>query len=219
MQSLCASGLFCVRAPFSFRGRAGGGEADETAEDFRQIGGKAVVEEEVAEKPAPPTAAAPAAAAPVSAAKPAAPRGNLALPGFKRLNAFDLINQCGGIALNRMLLSQSERQVVKVRQFTSSMPPLDVLRGIDAALQQMGCDTRLQTDQFKGKGALLSSSGMIGIIVQSYAVSETVHLVEIRRGKGDILEYYKLFNDLVQNKISHLINLPPDMAHGGASEL
>jgi len=65
----------------------------------------------------------------------AATGGNLALTGLKRLNAFDLINQCGGIALNRMLLTASERQVVKVRQFTSSLPPVQVLQGIDAALQ------------------------------------------------------------------------------------
>jgi polyhydroxyalkanoate synthesis regulator phasin len=136
--------------------------------------------------------------------------GNHSAPGLKRLNAFDLINQCGGIALNRMLLTQSERQVVKVRQFTSSLPPLEVLQGIDAALQAMGCDTRLQADQFKVKGALLSSSGMIGVIIQSYSISDSVHLVEIRRGKGDILEYYKLFNDLVQNKISHLIHISPN---------
>lgn len=136
--------------------------------------------------------------------------GNHSAPGLKRLNAFDLINQCGGIALNRMLLTQSERQVVKVRQFTSSLPPLEVLQGIDAALQGMGCDTRLQADQFKVKGALLSSSGMIGVIIQSYSISDSVHLVEIRRGKGDILEYYKLFNELVQNQISHLINVAPN---------
>jgi len=61
--------------------------------------------------------------------------GNLALTGLKRLNAFDLINQCGGIALNRMLLTAPERQIVKVRQFTSSLPPVQVLQGIDAALQ------------------------------------------------------------------------------------
>lgn len=136
--------------------------------------------------------------------------------GPKKLNAFDLINQCGGIALNRLLLTQSERNVVKVRQFTSALPPLEVLTGIDQALQEMGCDTRVQPEQFKAKGALLTSSGMIGIIIQSYALSDTVHLVEIRRGKGDILEYYKLFNDLVRNRIGHLINVPASLR--GASE-
>jgi hypothetical protein len=149
--------------------------------------------------------------APGGAAMPVA-----ATAGMKRLSAFDLINQCGGIALNRMLLAQSERQVVKMRQFTSSLPPLEVLRGIDQALQGMGCDTRLQEDQFKAKGALLSSSGMIGIIIQSYALSDSVHLVEIRRGKGDILEYYKLFNDLVHTQIAHLINIPASLKPGSA---
>ena len=81
-----------------------------------------------------------------------------------------------------------------------------------AVYQAMGCDTRLQLDAFKGKGALLSSSGMIGIIVQAYAVSDSVHLVEIRRGKGDILEYYKLFNELVKNRVNHLINVPSSLA-------
>ena len=41
--------------------------------------------------------------------------------------------------------------------------------------------------------------------------SDTMHLVEIRRGKGDILEYYKLFNELVTKQIAHLIRLPPSL--------
>ena len=41
-----------------------------------------------------------------------------------------------------MLLTQSERQVKKVSQFTSNLAPTEVLQGIDAALQEMGCDTR-----------------------------------------------------------------------------
>jgi hypothetical protein len=35
----------------------------------------------------------------------------------------------------------------------------------------MGCDTRIQEEAYKAKGALLSSSGMIGIIIQSFAIS------------------------------------------------
>mmetsp|Transcript_69843 Transcript_69843/g.195280 ORF Transcript_69843/g.195280 Transcript_69843/m.195280 type:complete len:436 (-) Transcript_69843:66-1373(-) len=92
----------------------------------------------------------------------------------KRLNAFDLINQCGGVALNRMLLTQV-------------------------------------------KGALLTSSGMIGIIIQSYALSEDVHLVEIRRGKGDILEYFKLYNELVSNRLQGLVNIPASVAEAAAA--
>lgn len=137
----------------------------------------------------------------------------------RRLNAFDLINQCGGIALNRMLLTPAERQTVKkVYQFTSSLPPLEVLHGINEALQSMGCDTRINEEAFKVKGALLSSSGMIGIIIQSYALSDSVHIVEIRRGKGDILEYYKLYNELVTTKIHTIINLPPNFNANGAAE-
>ena len=115
----------------------------------------------------------------------------------------------------------------------------------------MGCDTRINPEAFKVKGALLSSSGMIGIIIQSYALSGTyllrsacdlqtllhlkflprrrlpalsmmdtdsVHIVEIRRGKGDILEYYKLYNELVTTKINTIINLPPNFNASGAAE-
>jgi hypothetical protein len=49
--------------------------------------------------------------------------------------------------------------------------------------------------------------------------SDSVHLVEIRRGKGDILEYYKLFNELVTNRINHLINIPAGLELGGPPEV
>ena len=50
---------------------------------------------------------APGAEAKAAEAKAAATAAELP----RRLNAFDLINQCGGIALNRMLLTPAERQV------------------------------------------------------------------------------------------------------------
>ena len=44
-----------------------------------------------------------------------------------------------------------------------------------------------------------------------------MHLVEIRRGKGDILEYFKLYNDLVANRLGSLVNVPPAVAAAAAA--
>lgn len=135
--------------------------------------------------------------------------------GPKRINAFDLINMCGGMALNRMFQSTAERQVKRVFQFTSNLPAPEILDGIRVALEEMGCEIRIFESTFKIKASLITPKGMIGVIVQIYVMADSLHLVEVRRGKGDILEYYNFYNTLVTEKIGHLINQVDGADNGG----
>jgi len=51
----------------------------------------------------------------------------------------------------------------------------------------------------------MTPKGMIGVVLQVYTLERGLQMVEVRRGKGDIMEYSNFYNDLVKNKIAHLI--------------
>mmetsp|Transcript_29310 Transcript_29310/g.38540 ORF Transcript_29310/g.38540 Transcript_29310/m.38540 type:complete len:412 (+) Transcript_29310:198-1433(+) len=131
--------------------------------------------------------------------------------GIKTLNAFELINQCGGMALSRMFQTGRERQIKRVYQFTSGLSVEDLIENISRALQEMGCDFKIFQKNNKIKAQSMTSSGMIGIVIQLYMMTPALHMVEIRRGKGDILEFYRVYCNLVDNKIRSLLNIPENM--------
>ena len=86
-----------------------------------------------------------------------------------------------------------------------------LLEGVTNALQDMGAnELNCQTSLLKLKATLLRAKGMIGISIQIYILlpSAPLSLIEIRRGKGDILEFHQAFTDL-QKKISHLVDITP----------
>ena len=55
----------------------------------------------------------------------------------------------------------------------------------------------------------------VGVIVQLYIMADTLHFVEIRRGKGDIFEFHALYTTLLE-KLSDL-KASPDAAAAAAA--
>ncbi len=73
----------------------------------------------------------------------------------------------------------------------------------------MGFDTvSVQSDSLKAKATMLTAKGMIGISVQIYLIlsnGRNTSLLEVRRGKGDIMEFHTAFSDL-NRRIAPLVN-------------
>ena len=46
---------------------------------------------------------------------------------------------------------------------------------------------------FKVKGRVMTGRGEVGVVGVVYRMSEAMHLVEVHRGRGDILEYNALY--------------------------
>jgi serine/threonine protein kinase len=186
------------------------------------------------------------------------------------LNAFDLINQCGGFALDKFFapefdVGSSERgtlvkrlsskkmsindaamappksdgddmnasdkrllsRVASVRiggasdrrtggfHFSSNVVPAKTLMcDIYTALKQMNFEFVESIDVAATTGKLRASlmtpaRGSLGLTIFVYTLCSSLSLVEINRGKGDLLEWNNVvLGDLVNNKIAHLINRP-----------
>jgi len=123
-----------------------------------------------------------------------------------RLNAFEIISQSGGLGLDKIFITPQEREVKRAHQFTSNYPPRDIIDRMATIFQEMECELRVFASSLKIKAALMTPKGMIGVVVQIYVISDSLSIFEIRRGKGDILEYHKFYKELVDNRLGDLIN-------------
>ncbi len=65
----------------------------------------------------------------------------------------------------------------------------------------------------------LSAKGMVGMYVQAFTLTPALTLLEIRKGKGDILEWNNAYQELVERRIGGLINRPAVAAGGDAKSV
>ena len=89
-------------------------------------------------------------------------------------------------------------------------PAADIMARATEALSSMGCELSVEEAQLKIKAISQTPKGAVGVIVQLYIMADTLHFVEIRRGKGDIFEFHTLYTTLLE-KLSDL-KASPDAA-------
>ncbi len=154
-----------------------------------------------------------------------------------KLNAFELVSQCGGLMLDRMfspeiyysvpesdtsaaaaagvggaIIFGSKTTNQKCYHFTSSngMTVILLAEAIRVALESMCFDVDTSSSLAIGllRASLLTAKGRVGFLIHVFVVSPTTNLVEIKKGKGDLLEWNNAFSELVNNRIGHLLNKP-----------
>jgi hypothetical protein len=126
--------------------------------------------------------------------------------GLKVMNAFDLINMCGGVALNRMFQSNDEKRVKRATQFTSTIPAASIMTRLTGHLESVHCEINVENSS-KVKAVLQTPKGAVGVVIQIFILADSLHLVEVRRGKGDIFEYHKFYTQL-NEQMKDLIAAP-----------
>ena len=186
----------------------------------------------------------------------------------KILNAFDLINQCGGFALDKLFapqvdiqanemghlvkkvsatslstaskpsvpsiaeskLSEDEHRLFARQQsmrlggassrrtgsfhFSSKIVPAEnLMRGVFATMKAMGfvMDDSSEACEASGKckGVIRTATkGTLGVTIHVYTICSSLTLLEIRRGNGNLLEWNTIYDELINKRLSHLINRP-----------
>lgn len=116
--------------------------------------------------------------------------------------------------LGGALLFGSQTVKSKIFHFSSSLPASDLAGHVYDALLAMGFDFEVPKEVIMRSGSikatLLSAKGMLGMFVQVFTLSPSLTLLEIKKGKGDILEWNNAFNDLVEKRIVGHINKPAE---------
>lgn len=155
-----------------------------------------------------------------------------------KLNAFDLVSQSGGFMLDRMFspeifysvpgMERSESDAKKVGgailfggstaktktfHFTATdISPQDLTAVAVQALQDMGFTFEKPVEVMTRTGVVqaskVSPKGMVGMLLQAFTVSPTLSLLEVKKGKGDLLEWNAVYSELVEKKLAHVLNKP-----------
>jgi len=135
------------------------------------------------------------------------------IPEPQTISALDVLSRADRTSSSVGLGDDGDR-ARRTFQFTSQQSPDTLMAGVSSALTDMGFEVVPggASDPYKAKGSLLTAKGMIGLGLQVYALqgddSGAVSLLELRRGKGDILEFHTSFTELVERRIAHLITAP-----------
>jgi len=118
-----------------------------------------------------------------------------------------------------MSRNTSQGSMQRVVQFPAKVAKDPLAQGIQDVLVSLECEHNYFESAKKIKATKLTSKGMIGVVFQimepngeesNTSTTSEENLagikLEIRRGKGDIMEYYHFYNDLIQNRINHLVD-------------
>lgn len=103
----------------------------------------------------------------------------------------------------------------KCFHFTASgISPQELTTAVVGALAGLGFSFEASTDVMVRTGVMQarkhSPKGMLGMFLQAFTLSPGLSLLEIKKGKGDLLEWNAAYSELVDKRIAHLINKPKD---------
>lgn len=129
--------------------------------------------------------------------------------GPPALNAFELVNMFGGLALNKLMEAAERRDKLFAvnPQFISALPAPAIMGRIATALSSLGGEVTVDDASFKVKGKVSTGKGLIVLTAQIYGISDAppMHLVEMKRGRGDILEYNAI-NARVRDMLADIVS-------------
>ena len=99
-------------------------------------------------------------------------------------------------------------------QITSDKPVSEITEFLKDLFTDLECELKINEKAYTidvshtRKDDEGHAFGMITMHAQVFGLAENLHLIEIRRGRGDIIEY-KTLSDKVQEKLSHLAVVIP----------
>lgn len=113
--------------------------------------------------------------------------------GLLSINAFDLINTCGGTALNRMFESAEETSARRIYRFVSQKGLSGIKSIIKDVFTAQG-EVELSESTAGVRANFQTSSGIVALRASIRVMSEEpeLHLVEMLRVRGDLLTFISL---------------------------
>ncbi|RDX74551.1 CBL-interacting serine/threonine-protein kinase 3, partial [Mucuna pruriens] len=104
------------------------------------------------------------------------------------MNAFELISMSKGLNLEN-LFDIEQQGFKRETRFTSKSPADEIINKIEEAAKPLGFDMRLANVKAGRKGNL-------NVATEIFQVAPSLHMVEVRKAKGDTLEFHKFYKTL-----------------------
>ncbi|XP_020101159.1 CBL-interacting protein kinase 32 isoform X1 [Ananas comosus] len=126
------------------------------------------------------------------------------------MNAFELISMSKG--LNLANLFDSEQEFKRETRFTSKCPAKEIINKIEEAAKPLGFDIQKKNYKMKLENMKAGRKGNLNVATEVFQVAPSLHMVEVRKTKGDTLEFHKFYKNL-SNSLKDVVWISEDDPH------
>uniref|UniRef100_A0A251SEY2 non-specific serine/threonine protein kinase n=2 Tax=Helianthus annuus TaxID=4232 RepID=A0A251SEY2_HELAN len=110
------------------------------------------------------------------------------------MNAFELISMSKGLNLGNLF--EMEQAFKRETRFTSRCPANEIVSKIEEAAKPLGFDVHKKNYKLRLENIKAGRKGNLNIATEVFQVAPSLHMVEIRKAKGDTLEFHKFYKRL-----------------------
>ncbi|XP_042381780.1 CBL-interacting protein kinase 32-like isoform X1 [Zingiber officinale] len=125
------------------------------------------------------------------------------------MNAFELISMSKGLDLGNLF--DAEQEFKRVTRFTSTCPANDIVSKIEEAAKPLGFDVQKKNYKMKLENAKAGRKGNLKVATEVFQVAPSLHMVEVRKAKGDTLEFHKFYKNL-SNSLKEVVWISEEAA-------
>ncbi|KAL2938096.1 CBL-interacting protein kinase 32, partial [Bienertia sinuspersici] len=110
------------------------------------------------------------------------------------MSAFDLIAMSKGLNLDNLF--DSDQVFKRETRFTSKCPANEIMKKIEEAARPLGFDVYKKNYKMRLENRKAGRKGNLNVATEVRQVGPSLHLVEVRKAKGDTLEFHKFYKKL-----------------------
>ncbi|KAG5517266.1 hypothetical protein RHGRI_037878 [Rhododendron griersonianum] len=110
------------------------------------------------------------------------------------MNAFELIAMSRGLNLGNLF--DVEQGFKRETRFTSKSPANEIISKIEEAAKPLGFDVHKKNYKLRLENVKAGRKGNLNVATEVFQVAPSLHMVEVRKAKGDTLEFHKFYQNL-----------------------
>ncbi|KAL8129493.1 hypothetical protein V2J09_018648 [Rumex salicifolius] len=111
------------------------------------------------------------------------------------MNAFDLISTSQGLNLG-ILFEKQMGLVKRETRFTSKCSADEIISKIEQTAGPLGFGVKKNNCKLKLQGEKVGRKGQLAVATEIFEVAPSFFMVELRKSKGDTLEFHNFYNNL-----------------------
>ncbi|XP_050237557.1 CBL-interacting serine/threonine-protein kinase 3 isoform X3 [Mercurialis annua] len=113
------------------------------------------------------------------------------------MNAFELISMSKGLNLENLFdTEQVGMEFKRETRFTSRCPANEIIHKIEEAAKPLGFDVHKKNYKMRLENMKAGRKGNLNVATEIFQVAPSLHMVEVRKAKGDTLEFHKFYKNL-----------------------
>ncbi|CAM0145050.1 unnamed protein product [Urochloa decumbens] len=103
------------------------------------------------------------------------------------MNAFELISMNKGLNLDNFF--ESDKKYKRETRFTTQCPPKEIINRIEEAAKPLGFDIQKKNYKMLMENPKAGRKGNLNVATEVFQVAPSLHVVELKKAKGDTLEF------------------------------